>query len=289
MFEAFQAHYPKDSYARSDDGNVPAPSEQGLPEFLSEFGGASFRSGLYRVVLASEIAGWNARIEAAYPEFASQITCFAYDWLGRAFALNQSRLEGGRPGVTMFEPGTGEALEIPCNLQTFHTEGLLEFGEAALAISFFEDWLGAGGVAPSPDQRGWRVRRHQAEMLRPCERAPGSTRCWWPIPARARRWRVPADAGDFCPFAAMAPPPEGLHTLYVSPLKALAHDVQRNLLTPVEEMGLPIRIETRSGDTPSDRKKRQRDAPAACPADHARKPFAAAQSYPESARAVSPG
>lgn len=67
---------------------------------------------------------------------------------------------------------------------------------------------------------------------------------------------------DFCPSRLDgAPPPEGLHTLYVSPLKALAHDVQRNLLTPVEEMGLPVRIETRSGDTPSDRKKRQRDRP----------------------------
>ena len=58
-----------------------------------------------------------------------------------------------------------------------------------------------------------------------------------------------------------AKPPDGLHTLYVSPLKALAHDVQRNLIAPVEEMGLPIRVETRSGDTPSDRKKRQRSKP----------------------------
>lgn len=57
------------------------------------------------------------------------------------------------------------------------------------------------------------------------------------------------------------PPPEGLHTLYISPLKALAHDVRRNLLAPVEELGLPVRIETRSGDTPSDRKKRQRARP----------------------------
>ena len=37
--------------------------------------------------------------------------------------------------------------------------------------------------------------------------------------------------------------------------------MQRNLVTPVEEIGLPIRIETRSGDTPSDRKKRQRTRP----------------------------
>jgi ATP-dependent Lhr-like helicase len=54
---------------------------------------------------------------------------------------------------------------------------------------------------------------------------------------------------------------EGLHTLYVSPLKALAVDVQRNLIGPIEEMGLPIRVETRTGDTPSDRKARQRVKP----------------------------
>ncbi|HEU5482462.1 MAG TPA: ligase-associated DNA damage response DEXH box helicase, partial [Sphingomicrobium sp.] len=56
-------------------------------------------------------------------------------------------------------------------------------------------------------------------------------------------------------------PAEGLHTLYVSPLKALGVDVQRNLLGPISEMGLQIRVETRSGDTPSERKARQRVRP----------------------------
>jgi len=56
-------------------------------------------------------------------------------------------------------------------------------------------------------------------------------------------------------------PHEGLHTLYVSPLKALAVDVQRNLLMPIEEMGLTITVETRTGDTPADRKARQRAKP----------------------------
>ena len=56
-------------------------------------------------------------------------------------------------------------------------------------------------------------------------------------------------------------PFDGLHTLYVSPLKALAVDVQRNLIGPIEEMALPIRVETRTGDTPSDRKARQRVKP----------------------------
>jgi ATP-dependent Lhr-like helicase len=56
-------------------------------------------------------------------------------------------------------------------------------------------------------------------------------------------------------------PTDGLHTLYVSPLKALGVDVQRNLLGPITDMGLDIRVETRSGDTPSDRKARQRIRP----------------------------
>ncbi|GGH31984.1 ATP-dependent helicase Lhr and Lhr-like helicase [Cribrihabitans marinus] len=53
----------------------------------------------------------------------------------------------------------------------------------------------------------------------------------------------------------------GLHTLYVSPLKALAADIKRNLRTPVDEIGLPIRIEDRTGDTSATQKKRQRADP----------------------------
>ena len=110
------------------------------------------------------------------------------------------------------------------------------------------------------DRRGWHVRRHQLEML---------------DKARAHRHvLLVADTGagktlagflptlcEFAPSGNGAPPPDRLHTLYVSPLKALAQDVKRNLVAPIEEIGLPIRVETRSGDTPSDRKKRQRDRP----------------------------
>src|SRR6202790_3875359 len=53
----------------------------------------------------------------------------------------------------------------------------------------------------------------------------------------------------------------GLHTLYISPLKALAVDIARNLEAPVAEMGLPIRIETRTGDTPISKRQRQRRDP----------------------------
>ncbi len=56
-------------------------------------------------------------------------------------------------------------------------------------------------------------------------------------------------------------PHDGLHTLYVSPLKALAADIKRNLRAPVEEIGLDIRIEDRTGDTSQTMKKRQRVDP----------------------------
>ena len=103
--------------------------------------------------------------------------------------------------------------------------------------------------------RGWSVRRHQLEMLA--------------IARAGRSALLVAPTGAGKTLAGFLPtlcelaeePAEGLHTLYVSPLKALAVDVQRNLLTPVEEMGLPIRVETRTGDTPSDRRARQRARP----------------------------
>lgn len=50
---------------------------------------------------------------------------------------------------------------------------------------------------------------------------------------------------------------KGLHTLYISPLKALAADIQRNLQAPIADMGLDISIEMRTGDTSSSRRQRQ--------------------------------
>lgn len=52
-----------------------------------------------------------------------------------------------------------------------------------------------------------------------------------------------------------------LHTLYISPLKALATDIRRNLDAPIAEMQLPIRAESRTGDTPQSRRVRQRERP----------------------------
>ncbi len=109
--------------------------------------------------------------------------------------------------------------------------------------------------------RGWQVRSHQTEMLAAADACQHALLVADTGAGKTLAGFLPTLAAFTPSRLANALPPEGLHTLYVSPLKALAHDVQRNLMAPIAEIGLPIRVETRSGDTPSDRKARQRARP----------------------------
>ncbi len=104
-------------------------------------------------------------------------------------------------------------------------------------------------------RRGWQPRRHQLAML---DEARAGHHALLIAATGAGK-----TLAGFLPTLAdlIDAPSEGLHTLYVSPLKALAVDIQRNLLAPIEEMAVDIRVETRTGDTPSDRKARQRVKP----------------------------
>jgi ATP-dependent Lhr-like helicase len=103
--------------------------------------------------------------------------------------------------------------------------------------------------------RGWAPRRHQLEMV---AAARAGRHALLVAPTGAGKTL----AGFLATLADLAENPrDGLHTIYVSPLKALAADVGRNLLTPVTDIGLDIRIETRTGDTASATKKRQRERP----------------------------
>lgn len=68
------------------------------------------------------------------------------------------------------------------------------------------------------------------------------------------------DLADRGPRPAFGPG-SGVHTVYISPLKALTVDVERNLMTPIREIGLNIHVESRTGDTKPSKKQRQRDNP----------------------------
>src|SRR5689334_5767302 len=105
-------------------------------------------SDAYRLHRPEDVARFTALAARAFPEFADRIECFGSDWLGRQFATDQGRLVGGVPQVLMLEPGTGEVLEIPVDRAAFHEVELLQEPDAVAAVSFFEEWLVAGGRPP---------------------------------------------------------------------------------------------------------------------------------------------
>ena len=118
------------------------------------------------------------------------------------------------------------------------------------------------GTLPEPfaawfAAQGWAPRRHQLAML-------DAARAGESVLLIAPTGGGKTLAGFLPTLVALAEAPRaGLHTLYISPLKALATDIARNLMRPVEEMRLPVSIETRTGDTPANRRARQRARAAA--------------------------
>lgn len=108
----------------------------------------------------------------------------------------------------------------------------------------FAEWFAA---------RGWRAHPHQLAMLA----APGDVLLIAPTGGGKT-------LAGFLPSLvelAEAAPGVGLHTIYLSPLKALTTDIARNLATPIAEIGLPVRVEDRTGDTPASQRRRQRVDP----------------------------
>src|SRR5580658_7421790 len=115
--------------------------------------------------------------------------------------------------------------------------------------------------------RGWSPREHQLALL---EKARADRSALLIAPTGAGKTlagflptlvELSAGGGTFASTGRGVTRSRGLHTLYISPLKALAVDIARNLEAPIAEMGLPIKVETRTGDTPVSRRQRQRRYP----------------------------
>ncbi|MEM9209987.1 MAG: ligase-associated DNA damage response DEXH box helicase [Pseudomonadota bacterium] len=107
------------------------------------------------------------------------------------------------------------------------------------------DWFKARAWHPHPHQRDLLANSDRKATLLIAPTGAGKTLSGF------LRTLVDLETGDH----------SGLHTLYISPLKALAADIRRNLQTPIDEMGLPIRVEDRTGDTSQTQRKRQRADP----------------------------
>jgi ATP-dependent helicase Lhr and Lhr-like helicase len=108
--------------------------------------------------------------------------------------------------------------------------------------------------------RGWRPRAHQLALLDTVGEGCDTLLIAPTGGGKTLAGFLPSLI-DLAARPPLKTPARSIHTLYVSPLKALATDIARNLTAPVEEMGLPIQLETRTGDTPQSRRARQRVLP----------------------------
>ncbi len=117
----------------------------------------------------------------------------------------------------------------------------------------FADWFAS---------RGWAPRRHQLEMVAAGEAGRHALLVAPTGGGKTLAGFLPSliDLAERGPKPATGPG-SGVHTLYLSPLKALTTDVERNLMTPIREIGLNIHVETRTGDTKQSKRQRQRDFP----------------------------
>ncbi len=120
------------------------------------------------------------------------------------------------------------------------------------------------GTLPEPfagwfAAQGWVPRPHQLAMLA-AARAGNSVLLIAPTGGGKTLSGFLPSLIDLTERRSLGPTP-GMHTIYVSPLKALATDIARNLLRPVQDMGLTIDIQARTGDTPANRRARQRAEP----------------------------
>ena len=120
-----------------------------------------------------------------------------------------------------------------------------------LLPDLFADWFSS---------RGWQPRAHQIALLSQIK-SRASTLLIAPTGAGKTLAGFLPSLVELTGRKRTDVTGSGLHTLYVSPLKALSVDVARNLEAPISEMGLKIRCETRTGDTPVSRKSRQRVKP----------------------------
>ena len=157
MFETFSANYRETSRADSSAVNplLLAAVEShavGFTELMGRFGGVSFNEGLYRLHPAQDVLEWTAIVEEAFPLCHGRTVCFASDWLGRQFALDKARLEDGQLQILLVVPGSGERLQIPATLQSFHEHELIEHAMDAVAGELYRVYREAGGAPPAPGQ-----------------------------------------------------------------------------------------------------------------------------------------
>jgi len=106
---------------------------QDVLEFFQNNNGASYDKGIFKIHNKSSCFYWTSIVSDFFPKYKDNICCFAFDWMGRHFAVDLKQSKK----CYMFDPATGEDFEIEQSLAGFFNEELVEYRDETLACDDF--------------------------------------------------------------------------------------------------------------------------------------------------------
>ena len=105
-----------------------------LSDLFKESSGKIFENGLFRIHNTGSFYLWTELSFDYFKKFKGKSYCFAFDWVGRQFAVNYL---DGKSQILMLDPATAEVFTLNKNVASFLNEDLVEFKDELMDIANF--------------------------------------------------------------------------------------------------------------------------------------------------------
>jgi hypothetical protein len=159
----FLAAYPSDfgwerngsAWGVEDTVNLLGSDSSPFTEFMSQFAAPSHGNAVLKFFSRLSIPTlfeWNSDKgwRPDWPKWRERLVVFAYDWNGSQFGFDLARKRSGELLVSILEPDSGELLQTPHSFSEFLVHAASDEADAALSMSFYQEWLKQGGQTPKP-------------------------------------------------------------------------------------------------------------------------------------------
>lgn len=161
--KTFLAAYPSDygweksgpPWGVEDTVKLFGSDSPSVTAFLSQFAAPSHGNGILKFlsrISTPSLFDWNSDKgwRSDWPQWRDRLIVFAYDWNGSQFGIDPSRKGKDELLVSILEPDSGELLQTPHSFAEFLAHSATDEADAALSLSFYQEWLERGGETPKP-------------------------------------------------------------------------------------------------------------------------------------------
>lgn len=116
--------------------DIFAFSNPKLEKIFDIYAGCSISRGLFRFHTIGSSSIWTNIITTYFGKYKGLVCCFAFDWMGRQFGISKTG-----EYIYMFDPATGEVLELQEAIDTFLNEDLVKYKNETFNCELFTDIL----------------------------------------------------------------------------------------------------------------------------------------------------